>query len=44
MPKSMARKFMREGLSKKEAEAKAARIVNARKSKKPSSKGGRKKK
>ena len=44
MPKSMVRKFMAEGLSKKAAEAKTARIVNARKSKAKASRGGKSKK
>ncbi|MCZ6898334.1 MAG: hypothetical protein O7D95_06495 [Betaproteobacteria bacterium] len=33
MPKSLVRKFMREGLTEKQAEAKTARITNAQKKK-----------
>jgi len=33
MPISLVNKFMREGLTKKQAEAKAARITNAQKRK-----------
>jgi len=33
MPKSLVRKFMKEGLTEKQAEAKAARIANAQKKK-----------
>jgi len=33
MPESMVRKFMKEGLSRKEAEAKTAKIMYAKKGK-----------